>query len=118
MNSTALRQLQYVWNKRRVFAIALSSLFCLVTVGRYSWLAVGPGSWGPRFACTESYFDCGRIPADRAVEHEFLISNTGWRPLHIEAVAGCGSCSTVKLSKDELRRAMRRFSGLCSMCAA
>ena len=59
--------------------------------------------WGPRFVCAELQFDCGEIPTDqKLIEHNYVLRNTGWQPLHITAKPSCGSCSTVKLSKDEI----------------
>jgi hypothetical protein len=86
-----------------LLVLALSGLFCAIASGRYAWLAFGPGSWGPRFACAESTFDHGEVAADRIVEHEFTIRNTGRRPLRVlQAVAGCGLCLMVKAPKAEI----------------
>jgi len=83
--------------------VLLAGLFCLWAGGRYVWLIAGPGSWGPRFACAEPSFDCGEVSTEGALQHEFVISNTGRRPLHIlKVVPGCGSCLTVELSKEEI----------------
>jgi hypothetical protein len=90
-------------SKKRLLAVTLSGLLCLLAVGRCGWLIIGPGSWGPRFACAEPYFDCGGVPTGKAVEHEYTLENTGRKPLHIlQAVPGCGACLTVNVSKTEI----------------
>ena len=92
-----------LWSRRLSLITLLSSLFCLLAAGHYGWVVAGPDSWGPRFACTELQFDCDEVPLDRKqIEHEFVIRNIGWQPLHITAKPGCGSCSTVKLSRNEI----------------
>ncbi len=95
--------MHYVLIRKRFLVIAFSGLFCLLAGGRYVWLTLGPGSWGPRFACAESCFDCGEVSADQGVEHEFVISNTGRQPfLILKAMPGCGACLTVNVSKNEV----------------
>ena len=90
--------------RRQWLIVLCSGLFCLLAVGHYAWVNAGVvlGLWGPRLACERLQFDCGEVPTDRGVvEHDFIIGNTGWQPLHIKAKTGCG-CSTVNLSKEEI----------------
>lgn len=93
-----------LWNRKRSLAVLLSSVFCLLAVGHYCWAKVGPGSgfWCPRFVCEELQFDCGAVPKEGRIEHDFVIKNAGWQAMHLKAVPGCGSCSTVRLSKEEV----------------
>ncbi len=82
----------------------ICGLFCLVTVARYLWISFGSGSWGPRFVCVEPTFDFGEVETGGAIQHEFMIRNTGRQPLHIlRATAGCGSCLTAKVIADQIR---------------
>ena len=101
--ATMTRLKQLLRSRSRSLAVIPSVLFCLVAGGRYLWLAVGPGSWGPRFTCAESYFDCGEVSTGRAIEHEFVIWNTGRKPLHVlEARPACGACLIVNVSAKEI----------------
>jgi hypothetical protein len=89
--------------KRQSLVVLAAGVFCLLAAGRCLWLAVGPSSWGPRFACTEPYFDCGKVAAHRTIEHDFIVKNSGREPLHIlKAVPGCGGCLTVNVSEKEI----------------
>jgi hypothetical protein len=99
-----IRFVHFIWLQRRLLAVLVSGLFCFLTVGHYCWVVAGPdsGLWGPHFACEQLEFNCGEVPGKGTVEHDFVIRNAGWQPLHITARAGCGSCSTVKLSKEEI----------------
>ncbi len=89
-----------------MFAIMLSGTFCTLAFAHYGWVVAAPALSvfrEPRLACAETQFDCGEVPLDRKlVEHDFVIRNTGWQPLHLTAKPACGSCSTVKLSKDDI----------------
>jgi hypothetical protein len=91
---------------RQLMVVLLSSVFCLLAVGYYGWAIAGPelsALWGPRFACAKLQFECGEVPAERKqIEHDFVIRNAGWQPMHITAKPGCRSCSTAKLSKEEI----------------
>lgn len=81
--------------------VILAGLFCLLAEGRSFWLTFGPGAWGPRFACSESHFDCGEIATDQEVKHDFVVTNTGWQPLHIaKALADCKACLSVESSRE------------------
>jgi len=111
----AQRVIRAVWTGRRLVMLALSGLFFLVAVERYVWLTVGPASWGPRFACAASSFDCGEILEGTIVKHEFTIHNTGRQTLHIlQAVPDCAKCLAVSLLlrlilTDRNRRCESRF---------
>ena len=96
--------LKHVLAKPQSLSICMSSVFCLLAVTHYAWVNAGLVSalWGPRIVCEPSKFDCGEVPAVGTIECEFTVRNSGRMPLHINAEAGCGSCSTVKLSKVEI----------------
>lgn len=97
------RAFVWLWARRRLLFVAISGLFFLVAGGRYVWLTAGPGAWGPRLACAEAYHDYGEVDATRAVEHDFVISNTGRKPLRIlKAVPGCSACLDVKASSESI----------------
>jgi len=90
-------------NGKWPLAVMLSGLFCLFAIGRYTWLTFGPGSWGPRFACSEPYFDCGTVSGTHVVEHQFILRNTGRQLLHIiEVKPGCGACLSPSLANREI----------------
>lgn len=98
--------LHFLWLRRRSLAVFFSGLFCLLVVCHYCWVTIGPdsGVWGPRFVCEELEYNCGEVPGKEKVEHDFVISNSGWQALHVKAVASCASCCALKLSNEEIAR--------------
>ncbi len=57
---------------------------------------------GDVIALTETEFDFGKIPQGKPVTHEFVITNTGNKPIVLDNVqASCG-CTTPEWSKDAI----------------
>lgn len=89
-----------VWS---LWLLAAAVVFCVFSVSRYIWIWYGPGSWGPRFACSDSCFDFRTVARNQSVRHQFVIGNTGRQLLQItDVVPGCGGCVSLKLPRTAL----------------
>ncbi len=89
----------YLLKEWRFLTVALSGMFCLLAIEHYAWVAFGPGTWGPRFACCQTCFDCGKVSKGERVKREFTIKNTGRQPLSIQAIPSCGACLDIEGAK-------------------
>lgn len=80
----------------------LMSLTCSAAVhSRYPAPPVDPNVPVPVISFDQMSFDFGRIAAEKAVAHTFIVVNTGKATLHIEDVkAICGCTSTLVGKKD------------------
>ncbi len=57
---------------------------------------------GDLIALTEKEYDFGKIPQGKPVTHEFIITNTGTKPIALDNVqASCG-CTTPEWSKEPI----------------
>jgi hypothetical protein len=97
------RSIKQIFLQKRLLFKIMCAVFCSMAVGRYFWLSFGPDSWEPRFACSESIYNFGEVPKSRSVEHSFIVSNTGRKPLHIVKVTpSCGACLSITITKNEI----------------
>src|SRR5690242_19740594 len=58
---------------------------------------------GPKIVLAEPYFDFGRIPADKIVSHDFVVTNVGNRVLTISDVRSSCGCTTATNWNHEIK---------------
>ena len=85
----------------RTWAVALSATFFCAALGRNFWGWIGPPSWKPRIECNAATFDFGERHVGDLVEHEFVVTNTGWQDLVITNVATTCHCVAVQLGESK-----------------
>jgi hypothetical protein len=78
-----------------MFAVAFSAFLGVLGYVTYSRF-LGPCFWPPRIECDDPVRDFGTISDTAALPCEFVLRNTGARPLVVRDVkSGCGGCVTV-----------------------
>lgn len=102
----------YLWNHNIFMKLIITSLFLLGSVAAgfaqtTSGVAASPVSTaenikGDLIALTETEYDFGKIPQGKPVTHDFVITNTGTKPIALDNVqASCG-CTTPEWSKESI----------------
>jgi hypothetical protein len=81
--------MSYLFRPRRLFPLFALIALVVVACSSSSTPAATPAGGavpGPRIAVTETFFDFGKVPLDKAVSHTFELRNVGSQPLVLDGV--------------------------------